>query len=487
MFQDILKKTGNLFPIKRNQLAKFLLISFFIFCTLFIQNIARLTKDSLVNTLVGTEVIVFLKSFVVLPVSIIFSIFYIKILNNFKAETIFIVIISVFITFFTIFGLLIFPYYEHLHLSDEVQELWIKKFPHLKWFIMLLSSWSFSLFYLFAELWPNIVLALLVWQLVNTISTVKESKKFYPLFGIISQSNLIISGSFFTKIRDFLPSLVDANQFLMKTVSFVILFLGIILIIMFKILNYKYLLKKDINLSMQKMDKFSLKEIFFLVRQHKYIGYIILILICYGLSINLIEVPWKSVMSERYRTPLDFGENYGRYMQITGIVTITMVIASYIVIDKLGWYVAALFTPIIMLTFGVVFFTSYLIRNSNLYIDVAFFAFQNVNFVIIVGALQNISTKSAKYSFFDTTKEMSYVPLDSQLKTRGKAIADVTGVKLGKSLSSLLQAILFIAFPYSTYQTNSFFLMLLFIFAILIWMCAVSKLNIEYKKITQNQ
>merc|ERR1719230_2386124 len=60
---------------------------------------------------------------------------------------------------------------------------------------------------------------------------------------------------------------------------------------------------------------------------------------------------------------------------------------------------------------------------------------------VLVGAAQNVLSKSSKYAFFDPCKEMAYIPLDPEEKSKGKAAIDVIGNPLGKSGGSFVQQI----------------------------------------------
>ena len=57
---------------------------------------------------------------------------------------------------------------------------------------------------------------------------------------------------------------------------------------------------------------------------------------------------------------------------------------------------------------------------------------------VFIGVAQNILSKSAKYSLFDPCKEMAYILLDQDSKTKDKVAVDIIENPLGKSGGSLI-------------------------------------------------
>jgi AAA family ATP:ADP antiporter len=479
-------------PIEKQELSKFLYITLLMFCILGIQNLIRALKDSIVNTMIGTETIAFLKFWGVLPSAFLVTMIYVKLVNTMKGENIFYLIMSIFLAFFALFAFYIFPNHIQLHLDAEYTKLLVHNFPNLKWFILLLSHWSFSLFYIIAELWPNVVFALLFWQFVNNITTVEQSKRFYPLFGLLGQTGLFFSGKF-------LENLANLNQYVTKTFNLqqaasstsiqivltLVIILGFGALITFWMLNHKILDHKQVKQLQFTVKKQSMTvvESFKMVTASRYIRLIATLLICYGIAINLVEGPWKALATKLYDTPTKFAVFQGTYLGYTGIFTVLFVVLGSNIVRRLGWFVAAIITPLMVLITGMLFF---IVSNFDgiAVLMVASFALTDpVLIAITIGAIQNVLSKSSKYTLFDSTKEMSYVPLNTELKTKGKAAADIIGTKLGKSCSALLQSLIFIILPSATYHSISIYLMVVFLVICVIWIWTVKELNKEYNGI----
>ena len=141
------------------------------FCILFNYTILRDTKDVLVVTAPksGAEIIPFLKTYVNLPGAIAFTVLYGSLSNRFSQPQVFRGVVSTFLGFFAAFAWVLYPNIGGLHphgLADSAARILPGSFQAP---IAVIRNWTFSLFYLAAELWGSVVASLLFWGFANSV------------------------------------------------------------------------------------------------------------------------------------------------------------------------------------------------------------------------------------------------------------------------------------------------------------------------------
>jgi AAA family ATP:ADP antiporter len=83
-----------------------------------------------------------------------------------------------------------------------------------------------------------------------------------------------------------------------------------------------------------------------------YIRDLAALVVGYGMAINIVEVTWKSKLKAAFPDPNNYSAFMGNFSTATGIVTLLMMLAGRLIFKKFGWGVAALITPVTLLTTG---------------------------------------------------------------------------------------------------------------------------------------
>ena len=148
-----------------------------------------------------------------------------------------------------------------------------------------------------------------------------------------------------------------------------------------------------------------------------------------------------------------------------------------------NWFSAAVISPLIILVTGTIFFALVVFDEQIVTLFEGVILMSPLVLAVFVGAVQNVLSKGSKYSIWDTSREMLYIPLDPELRTKGKAAVDVLSPKIGKSASGLVQSIIFTIFPMTTYGSIAPVLMIIFISVCVLWIYSVRKIYFEYQKI----
>jgi AAA family ATP:ADP antiporter len=468
--------------------AKILPLGLMFFFILFNYTILRDTKDVLVVTAPGSgaEIIPFLKTWVNLPAAIAFTIGYAKLANVLSNEALFYTIIIPFIIFFGSFAGILYPLKDSLHPTVWCQNLLESAGPRWAGPIAILRNWTYCLFYVMAELWGSVVVSVLFWGFANQITTVEEASQFYPLFGLGANVALIFSGAtvkYFSQVRAGLPPGVDGWGISLNGMMGIVVIMGLLITGIFYAMNRIVVPKIEKRVKKKKQkSKMSVSESFTFLAASPYIRDLATLVVCYGISINLVEVTWKSKIKAQFPNPNDYSAFMGDFSTATGFVTFTMMILSRIIFKKFGWGVAALITPTVLLITGIIFFALVLFSDS-IAPTLASMGVTPLYAAVLVGAAQNIFSKSAKYSLFDPCKEMAYIPLDDEVKTKGKAAIDVICNPLGKSGGALIQQFMIIGFGSLAASTPYLGMILLII--VVAWLKAASSLNLQFVKLQE--
>jgi len=462
--KNIWNKIKSVIP-PRKERKKLVPLSIMFFCILFSYTILRDTKDVLMVCAPksGAEVIPFIKTYVNLPTAIGFTVIYAKLCDKFEdSKDVFYACVIPFLIFFSSFAFLVYPNTGFLHphaFVDKIAQYLPMGFSAP---LSIIRNWSFAIFYVMSEMWGSVVASLLFWGFANEVTTVDEAKKYYPLFGLGANVALIFSGQYVkwvSRLRANLPVGVDPWGISLKYLMTAVTLSGITLLGTFSymqrcVLTDPECMKTAIDTTTnagnnniepkkkKKKVKMGLKESAKFLLDSKYIRDLAALVISYGMCINIIEVSWKSKLKLAFPNPNDYSVFMGNFSTCTGAVTLVMMLLGRTIFQKFGWRVAALVTPSMIGITGSLFFALTIFSKFFSPLSISLFNMTPLMLAVYVGAAQNILSKSAKYSLFDPCKEMAYIPLDQESKTKGKAAVDVIGNPLGKSGGSLIQQIL---------------------------------------------
>lgn len=446
-----------LWPIHRNELGKFLPLLLMAFFINFNYNILRNLKDSLVVTAEssGAEVIPFIKVWVLLPMALLMTFFFTRLVNNLSRARVFYSMIGVFLSFFFLFTFVLYPARNYLHphaAADFLQTILPSGFKGL---IAMFRYWTFTGFYVLAELWGNFIFSVLFWGFANEVTKVIEAKRFYGLIGIgcnfsgvaAGQISILLSPSIFNPR---IPFGHDAWEQALTLSTLAVLVSGGLIVAIFYWLNARMEGAEAPIQSGQEPTpkvKMSMRQNFAYLAQSKYLICIAVVVLCYNVIINLTEVVWKAQVKELYPNTNDYYTYMSQISTITGIIaTLTAVFISGNALRKCGWTFTALIPPVILLVTSIGFF-SFLLFKAQLGGIVALLGgITPLTLAVLFGSAQNCLSRASKYTLFDATKELAFIPLDRESKLKGKAAIDGVGSRLGKAGGSIIYQSLLVFF-----------------------------------------
>lgn len=439
-------------------------------------DILRNLKESLLITRIGAEVIPFVKFWVVMPVAFCFLVTYSLLANRLNKRLLFAVTLFPFLVWMLLFSSFIFPNLDDFLANDLSREL--KKWLPDSLLVIsgLVQYWPLTLFYAIAELWGAAVLCILFWTSVNDAFSTESAKRFYPLLTVVGNSASIFSGPVFVYGISNYTQWEDSLNF----VCIMFLICGLFIL---GLNEYCHRIRRRNPLSAVSVQKRQTathlpfwQSVRYLLAS-PYLGCIALIVLSYCISINLVEVAWKNQLVRLYPSEADYSRFMGQLTFCYGVGCLVCgVLLSYLL--KKGWKKAAFATPVIMVATALPFFLVALANEQQIRLLSEFGHFDLLIAGVVIGMVGNVFSKSAKYTFFDTTKEMAFVPLNDEQKYKGKAAIELIVSRLGKSGSSFILQFLILFFGSLSYALP--WVAGIFFLVAGLWFYSIYKLDKQY-------
>lgn len=467
------------------------MFSIFFFIS-FNYNVLRSYKDTIVITAShsGAETLPFIKLWAVLPSAILFTLLYTRLSNRLSREKVFYIIMSIFLSFFFLFTFVLYPAQEILHPTELATRLQSILPSGFKGFIALFRNWTFTLFYIMAELWSTTVFSVLYWGFANEVISVSEAKRFYGLitFGgniagmFAGSAAIIFSNRLFI---DWLPYGKNAWDQSMLFVGCTVICCSVITMMIFRWLNINVIEPSEKHHPPKEKIRMSMRENFLYLSRSKYLLCIALIVFSYNLAINLIEIVWKDQMKALYPNPAEYSTYMGRVMFTMAVLaSLASLFTTSKAIQRYSWTACALISPVLVTITGLIFFQYVLFPNQGFSWMLNVFDVSPLMLCVTLGSMQNCVSRTCKYTFFDATKEISFIPLSKESKLKGKAAIDGVGSRIGKSGGSIIHQGLILLF--SSVAGSIPYVAVIFLIIAAVWTFSVIFLGRQFEQATQS-
>lgn len=488
-----------LWPVHRYELKKLIPMLLIFFLISFDYNVLRIMKDTLVITAKssGAEVIPFIKVWVMFPGAILLTFVFTRLSNRYRQETVFYAMLSIFLGYFLVFTLVLYPARDYLHPHATADTLQAMLPAGCKGLVAMFRNWVFTSFYVMSELWSNIILAMLFWGFANQVTRIGEAKRFYGLFGIGANFSGVAAGEASIwlsskQFNEYIPFGADAWEQSMAMLIGLVLLAGVAALLIFRWLNKNVLnderFCKPVSEGEKTREKakLSLRDSFAYLLSSRYMLCVAFLVVSYNLVINLVEVVWKHQMHELYPAPRDYNLYMSQVTSVIGIVaTLTALFISGNCLRKCGWTFTALLTPAVLFITSIGFFGFFFANQAGMSdIVLQLFGTTPLAIVVFFGSAQNILSRAAKYTVFDATKEMAFVPFSTEDQLKGKPAIDGVCSRLGKSGGSVIHQTLLLSF--ATITASAPYVAVFLLVIISMWIVATFLLGKQFAELTKD-
>lgn len=361
-----------------------------------------------------------------MPGAVLMTLALTYLLNRHPIRRVFFIVLITFVIFFLSFSLGIYPLLPLC--KTKIANTAIAHF---------IPVFSSMVFFVMAELWKIALLTVLFWGLVNHYVPVENAKRYYAPLMLGGSVGTILAGP----IISFCTSDAISQNSWTHSLSILMGMLAVLSIITACLFHFLWrLFESDFpatplsrSSEEKKSEPLSVWSSILICCRSKYLLLLAWVTIADYVAYALGEVVFLDILKQKFPDPREYCDFMGTLSFWNGLLTAVsaLVITPYL-LKRCRWVVASLVTPICLLvTEGAFFFAIWHPSLST-----------QIELLVILGSLFFCLVRAAKYTLFDTSKEISFVLLPPLEKMQGKLVVDGMCARLGRGSGSFLTLML---------------------------------------------
>lgn len=353
-----------------------------------------------------------------MPGAVLMTLCLTYLLNRHSIRRVFFTVLTTFVTFFLVFSLIIYPLLPYS--KDFFSN------PSIGIAVPILASMTF---FVMAELWKIALLTVLFWGLVNQYVPLDNAKRYY--------APLMLGGSVGTILAGPIISICTADTLSHRSWSesltllmWALTFLSLIVAWLFSQLWGEFSKDQPItNKPKEKKETLSVWSSILICCRSRYLLLLAWVTIADYIAYALGEIIFLDLLKQKFPDPREYCDFMGRLSVWNGILTaISALIITPYLLKRCRWVVASLVTPVcLLITEGAFFFSIWHPALAS-----------QLELLVILGSIFFCVVRAAKYTLFDTSKEISFVLLPPLEKMQGKLVVDGMCARLGRGSGSFL-------------------------------------------------
>jgi AAA family ATP:ADP antiporter len=416
-----------LWPVEKGEHKKTFSILVVLFSVSFVYNILRTLKLTilLAEPDLSSQAVSYLKIFAIMPAAILFTLLTTRMQTMIGQRRTFVAMVCVFGALFAILTLGVMPYkdFYQLHIPGN-HEL-----------IMLMNRWYITLFYVSAEMWSSIMLNMLCWGIIIEITKLSDSKRLYSLFSLSANIATCFAGWWGSSTVEKQIKMITgiAHPTWEQSLLFQMVVLWIVQAVI--IFSFQYTMKQqrlEDQRSLERKFKVGFIDSIKVAFSNPIIRSVAVMLISFNIVYHIVDVIHneyvRSVFAATPRVMNQYFNEVNKYLGIFAISFSWLLSGSFV--RRFGLPASLLFTPILWLMLSLLdvlssygYITPFSLHWHDLLLPMNLLS---LSLMLSMG-------RAAKFTIFDTARDMSFLSLPQQEKRLGKAAVDGLTSRFGKT------------------------------------------------------